>query len=99
MENDEYTMPVCELWGVFGSSFLVYAYQISRIHLFSKCTWAFVCKTLCWIQSSCPVLSVVRVCVHIQVSEGGPSHYVLAPAELGPGEDAWSSRRALHGSV
>lgn len=28
----------------FGSSFLVYEYQMSRIHLFSKCSWAFVCK-------------------------------------------------------
>lgn len=39
------------------------------------------------------------VCIHVQVSEGGPSHYVPAPAELGPGEDAWSGRCALHGSV
>lgn len=49
---------------------------------------------------SCRVVLVcVCMCVHVQVSEGGPSHYVLAPAEPGPGEDTWSSRRALHSSV
>lgn len=41
----------------------------------------------------------VNVCVHIQVSERGPSHYVLTPAKLGPREDAWSCGRALHSSV
>ena len=47
---------------------------------------------------SCPVCLCMCVCT-LQVSEGGPSHYVPAPAELGPREDTWSCGRAVHSSV
>lgn len=103
--DDEYTKPFCELKGcqvVFGSS-LVYEYQMSHSSpanapglLCAAHYVGFVVHVL-----FCPVMLCPCVCVHVlvQVSEGGPSHYVLAPAEFGPGENTWSSRRALHSSV
>lgn len=76
-------------WKKIFGGFVVLSYIIHPLHVLNSCIDFVFCVFI-----SSPVL----LC-YAQVSEGGPSHYVFASAELGPREDSRPGGRSLHCSV